>query len=358
MTHTADDSLSYSEDPEQAAEFLRLTLAFMGRHGIAPNPVNYSLCYDYVSGHNPELKEALDQRLADGPFNESMARELYRRFIWDDDKRRLETLRAELRTLVTETITGVSQAKSDAERSADSLAAKSAHLSRGPSLEEMRQILDDAVGETRAMARNGELLKDMLNDTRREVESLRDELERTRQQVITDALTGLKNRRAFEVAVQIACEQANKIGSPLTLLLVDIDNFKDVNDTYGHLVGDKVIRYVGSLMAANVKGRDTVARMGGEEFAVLLPDTPLANAERVGETLRTAIERSRVKRADTGEAVGRVTVSIGVTTYCQGDTFDEFVGRADKALYASKSAGRNRVSVLNANGAAAPGVRT
>jgi len=349
MTHTTDDRLSHSADTEQAAEFLRLTLAFMGRYGIAPNPVNYSLCYDSVSGHNPGLREALDRRLAGGQFDDSAARELYRRFIWDDDKRRLETLRAELRTLVTETITGVSQAKTDAERSADSLAAKSANLKRGPSLEEMRQILDDAVGETRAMARNGELLKNMLNDTRLEVERLRDELELTRQQVITDALTGLKNRRAFEVAVQTACEHANKTESPLTLLLVDIDNFKDVNDTYGHLVGDKVIRYVGSLMSANVKGKDTVARMGGEEFAVLLPDTPLANAERVSETLRAAIERSRVKRADTGEAVGRVTVSIGVTTYCQGDTFDEFVGRADKALYASKAAGRNRVSVLDTN---------
>ena len=350
---THQDSLAYEEGPEQAAEYLRLALAFLGSHQLAPNPVNFALCYDYMAGRNPALREAFDLALTSGKFSPTVAHELYRRFIWDDNKRQLEAIRNGLRTLVMETISGVDQAKAQAEQSSDSLAAKSAHLERGPSLEEMRRILGEVVGETRGIARNSQLLKQMLDETRQEVEALRDELEHTRLQVTIDALTGLKNRRAFDAALQEACSQASKPTTTLSLLLVDIDRFKDVNDTYGHLIGDKVIRSVGALLSANIKGKDTVARLGGEEFAVLLPETPLANAKRVGEVLRAAIERSRLTRADTGETVGRVTVSIGIAAYLPGESNDSFVERADKALYISKKAGRNRVSVLEANGAAA-----
>jgi len=175
---------------------------------------------------------------------------------------------------------------------------------------------------------------------------LRDELEHTRQQVTLDALTGLKNRRAFETALQDACSHANMPATPSPCCWSTSTTSRSVNDTYGHLIGDKVIRSVGALLSANIKGKDTVARMGGEEFSVLLPETPLVNAERVGEALRAAIERSRLTRADTGETVGRVTVSIGVTVYRPGESNDNFMERADKALYISKKAGRNRVSVL------------
>jgi diguanylate cyclase len=349
----AKDNLAYDEDTEQAAEYLRLALAFLGSHKLAPNPVNFALCYDYVAGRNAELKEAFDLALAGGQFSPTVAHEFYRRFIWDENKRQLEVIRNGLRTLVMETITGVNQAKAQAEHSSDSLAAKSAHLERGPSLGDVQRILGEVVSETRGIAHNSQLLKEMLDETRQEVEALRDELEHTRLQVTIDALTGLKNRRAFDAVLQETCSQSNKPTATLSLLLVDIDHFKDVNDTYGHLIGDKVIRSVGALLSANIKGKDTVARMGGEEFAVLLPETPLANAERVGEVLRAAIERSRLTRADTGETVGRVTVSIGITAYEPGESNDSFMERADKALYVSKKAGRNRVSVLTANGTAA-----
>jgi diguanylate cyclase len=351
--HTPSETLSYEEGPEQAAEYLRLALAFIGRHRLVPNPVNFALCYDYISGRNPALKDALDRALASGGYTEDVARALYRRFVWDDNKQHLEKLRAELRTLVTETISDVTQAKAQAEQSADTLTAQSTRLEQGPTLAEVRRVLGEVVGETRNIAHNSHLLKDMLNDTRREVEALRDELEHTRQQVTTDALTGLKNRRAFDAAFQQAVEHPNPSAAPLTLLLVDIDLFKKVNDTYGHLIGDRVIRYVGSILSANIKGKDTVARIGGEEFAILLPDTPLANAARVGEALRNAVEHSRLRIAGLGTAsgIGGVTISIGITSYHQGEAYDDFMGRADQALYFSKNNGRNRVSLLDASGA-------
>jgi diguanylate cyclase len=331
---------------EQAAEYLRLALAFMGRHGIAPNPLNFSLCYDYVCGHNPALNAALDRAVSGSGFTEITARDLYRQHVWDGEKQRLEDLRAELRKLIVETLTGVTQASDDAARSTHNLAAHSEKLERGPSLNELRSIVATMMSETRTIAHNGTALKHMLDETRQQVESLRDELESTRKQVAVDPLTGLKNRRAFESALHDATNRSAQQGEPLALLVIDIDRFKEVNDTFGHLAGDRVIRSVSTLLSANVKGKDTVARLGGEEFAVLLPDTPLPGAERVGEALRHAVEHSRLRRSNTGETIGHITVSVGVTAYLAGETHDDFIGRADKALYISKRAGRNRVSVL------------
>ena len=252
-----------------------------------------------------------------------------------------------MRGLIMETLSGVNQASQDAAQSASTLAASSKRLTQGPSVEELHSIVSDVVEETQSLAHNSNSLRQMLDDTRHEIDVLREELERTRQQATTDALTGLVNRHGFESALQIACNEASQYRQGLTLLILDIDDFKLVNDNYGHLVGDKVIRNVGTILSANIKGKDTVARFGGEEFAVLLPGTSLDNGMRVGEILRLNIERSRLKHTITGQVDGHVTVSIGVTEYSFGEDTDKFLKRADDALYASKHAGRNRVSCIS-----------
>jgi diguanylate cyclase len=126
--------------------------------------------------------------------------------------------------------------------------------------------------------------------------------------------------------------------------MLDIDHFKKCNDTYGHLFGDKVIRRVAQVITKNVKGQDLPARIGGEEFAILLPDTPVAGALALAERIRMAVERGRIKRGDGAEAVGNITISLGVAEYAPGETLEAFILRADQALYASKAGGRNRVT--------------
>jgi diguanylate cyclase len=334
----------YPQTPAQANEHLRLTLAFLGKHGFSPNPINFTLVYEYLLNRDPALRHAVDQALAQGPIPHEMAIELYRQYILDNDNRRLEEIRNEMRSLIVETLAGVNQASHDVEQSASSLTVSSNRLNQESSVEELRSIVSEVVNETRNIAQNSSSLKQILDETRHEIDNLREELDRTRQQATTDTLTGLLNRRGFEAALQLACNEASQYRQALTLLLIDIDYFKRVNDTYGHLAGDKVLRNVGTILSANVKGKDTVVRFGGEEFAVLLPGTNLDNGRQVGEILRLNIERSRHKGAVAGQDVGQVTVSIGATEYVFGEHSDALLKRADDALYQAKRAGRNRVS--------------
>jgi len=129
------------------------------------------------------------------------------------------------------------------------------------------------------------------------------------------------------------------------LVLADIDHFKQINDKHGHLLGDKILRAIGQTLQANIKGRDIAARPGGDEFAVLLQQTPLAGARALAEQIRTAVAAGRIRRSDSKEQPGSVTLSIGVAAGGSDDTLESLLARADAALYAAKRAGRNRVSV-------------
>lgn len=337
----------YHDTPEQVAEHVRLTLAFLGKHKMLPNPVNYTLAYEYLLNRDSRLIEIMDQTLAQGPIANDMAIALYCRFILDNDSRRLEQIRNEIRNIIVETISGVNQASQDTATAAANLNASSNRLlNQEASVQDLRNIVSEVINETQHIALNSNLLKEMLDETRHEIDNLREELDKTRQQATTDPLTGLLNRRGFETALQMACNRASHSLQSLALLIIDIDHFKHINDTYGHLTGDKVLRNVGTILSANIKGKDTVCRFGGEEFAVILPDTTLVNAKQVGDILRLNIERSRLKSVGNDEDIGQVTVSIGVTEYRPSELGDDLIKRADEAMYESKRAGRNRVSII------------
>jgi diguanylate cyclase (GGDEF)-like protein len=168
---------------------------------------------------------------------------------------------------------------------------------------------------------------------------LRESQDRLRRMVRTDALTGLGNRRLFEERFRKEWKLAQRLQFPLSLLMIDVDQFKAINDQHGHAVGDEVLSRIGRALERSVRESDTCARYGGEEFAILLPATPLAEAALLAEALRRNI-------AETPCAGLSVTISIGVACEQPGRTDREsprLVERADSALYAAKGAGRNRV---------------
>ncbi len=159
-------------------------------------------------------------------------------------------------------------------------------------------------------------------------------------QARTDALTGLLNRRGFETQMAFALALARRSTRPLSLIAVDVDHFKRVNDTYGHEAGDEVLRRLARTLEARLRGSDVIARLGGEEFVALLPDTDLEGARAIAQTLVTAMAQQR------DPMVGTITVSAGVASMRNAsDTGAAILRRGDMALYEAKGQGRNRVCV-------------
>lgn len=161
---------------------------------------------------------------------------------------------------------------------------------------------------------------------------------------LTDSLTKLYNRRIFIEVAEKELSRASKFGDSFSIILLDIDNFKKINDTYGHDVGDIVLRTVAEVLKKNVRKMDMVVRWGGEEFIVMLPNTNLKNAVKVAEKLRKLIERTKMK-LPSGEVIN-ITVSVGVSSFKGQRSLDEIIKEADIALYTAKSRGKNRVEIF------------
>lgn len=169
-----------------------------------------------------------------------------------------------------------------------------------------------------------------------------------RLQATTDSLTGLSNRLKFDQVLARELLRAERYKTPLSLVMYDIDQFKAINDRYGHQSGDKVLIELARVVSSNIRETDILARWGGEEFALLAPGTDSLTAHQVAEKLRAVIEQTMFK------AVGRITCSFGVAEYLDGDTPETFVSRADAALYQAKTNGRNRVEISSPSAAVMP----
>src|SRR6478672_10013430 len=164
---------------------------------------------------------------------------------------------------------------------------------------------------------------------------------RVASQAATDALTGLANRRSFDDELALEWRRAERVGGSLGLILADIDNFKQINDTHGHQTGDLVLAEVGKLMAAQVRQVDFAARYGGEEFAVLVLEAELEGARSLAQRLRSAIEAATVKLPNGAEV--SVTASVGVAVKGELERAEQLVTAADEALYEAKRNGKNRI---------------
>ena len=170
--------------------------------------------------------------------------------------------------------------------------------------------------------------------------------DRMRYLAAMDPLTGVANRRQLVLCGEEELARNRRYHGHMSLVMVDIDRFKSINDRWGHATGDRVIQAVAGAMVEITREQDVVGRLGGEEFLLILTQTDGQGALASAERLRESIQNMDSVKSDDNQTV-RFTISVGVTTYCRGDTtFAGMLGRADKALYAAKNAGRNQVFVV------------
>jgi diguanylate cyclase (GGDEF)-like protein/PAS domain S-box-containing protein len=175
---------------------------------------------------------------------------------------------------------------------------------------------------------------------------LREQTMVLRSQTFSDGLTGVANRRHFDVAIDKEMRRAKRSGSPLSLLMIDIDHFKDYNDQYGHQQGDTCLKQVAGALATMLnRSGDVLARYGGEEFAAILPDTEMAKALGLAEAIRKGVRALSIDNGHEDGVARHITVSIGVATQSGAAPLDidQLIGAADRALYQAKDGGRNRV---------------
>lgn len=340
--------MKYDHSKERSVEFLRLALPLMSRQNAPLHPVSYAVWYEFVSGRNTALAERLQRFTgSDARLSDEETQKLYGDFVAELDEESAQRISSELQQVMHRITHSTSVAGDEAadfgatiSRWVSELAPEARAMVQGDSFEHV-------MGVTRRIQDTLVELKGRLDESHAEIEALRAEVARVREEAMSDMLTGLSNRRAFDVHLgNWVCSAGQGAGATgaLSLIIADIDRFKQVNDTYGHLFGDKVLRSVAQILKANTKGRDIVARYGGEEFAVLLPDTRLPGAIALADGLRGAVERGCVRRIGDENVLSRVTISLGVAAYCAPESGAEFLRRADEALYRAKHLGRNRVS--------------
>jgi two-component system, cell cycle response regulator len=180
---------------------------------------------------------------------------------------------------------------------------------------------------------------------KRYTDFLRNNLDHSLELAVTDQLTGLHNRRYMTGQLGALVNRASRGGDPVAALMIDIDHFKKINDSFGHDIGDEVLREFAVRLASNVRAIDLPCRYGGEEFVVIMPDTRLEDAEKIAERIRRHVAGSPFRVSGGAESL-TVTISIGVAaTAGEGDNAEALLKRADEAMYTAKSTGRNAVIV-------------
>ena len=337
--------MHYKDTVNDSRNYLRFALELIGKHGLPTDPLNYCVWYEYATGKNDCLNAAIDSYLGkNGSFTEKISRKIFTQCIAEDDQKVTELVRDQLKTIFADIINELHSTDRNYTQSSQNLAKINQSLVPSLSGADVHAIVGKIKQEITRLQSTNLTFKEQLQQASREIDELKSKLARYREEALKDPLTRIDNRRGFEKKLTDVISDADNNGNSLCLIIADIDHFKRINDTHGHLVGDNVLRMVASTIKESVKGRDFVARIGGEEFAVLLPDTPMDGALKLANDIRLAFEQLDLKKRNSGESLGQITLSFGATVYRPNEVSEDFVNRADEALYQSKKTGRNKVT--------------
>ena len=334
------------QERKASEEILRLVIQKMAAHPAAFTPPTYAVWYEFVTGINSGLNIAMEKLLgSQRQLDDNTIEYLYKSHVSECRQDVDRILREDMKQMLNKLISITSETGKQTQSFGNSLQDYGDQLRAKPGSETVKELINKMTHETEFMHGSMANLHTELEHSQEEVGKLQKALESARQEALIDPLTSIYNRRGFEMKVQNMFADSTLMNKEAYLLMVDIDHFKKVNDTYGHLFGDKVIRTLANTLKSMVKGQDCVARLGGEEFAVLLPVTSPNGARAVAENIRATIERGKIKHSSSDSQTSGITISIGMAAYNIGNTLVEWLDLADKALYVSKENGRNRVTI-------------
>ena len=325
----------------------REALLHLEKRTIAPVPENFAVWYRYCLRNLPALMNEIDRRATlKQPFDESFNHHLYQHYITSNDEMVQHTkMVTTTQEMLNDALSVINGILTEADVQNASIQGKLDEIIEGENSNDLNTILDALVTVAVEMKRTSVDMRTSLSESRQEVDGLKKSLAEISIEAQRDFLTGLYNRKALDAQMMTLMQEAKQEGKPLCLLVIDVDHFKKFNDSYGHLIGDEVLKMVAKILTQTLKGRDVVARFGGEEFVILLPATNIGGAMAVAENIRSLIASKELQHRGTGQSFGCVTVSIGVAGYREAeDSAVSWLERGDEALYRSKRSGRNRVT--------------
>lgn len=320
-------------------------LNILRKQDLPPDPANYHVFFEYASGTSPAMNRILDIYLSNKRhLDTATVQSLFETYVAPKFKDANATATDELDQIVSRTMSVIQETESNAKELAGGAAGVAQALGKTGTgnleisavIEKLGTLARNAVA--RAQAAEGEL-----KSTKAETQLIKERFEAANKAALTDGLTEIPNRKNFDQTLRRLAAEAMETGASLSMAMVDIDHFKKFNDTYGHPLGDNVIKLVAHQLSDGSRPEDFVARYGGEEFSLLMANVSGADATDLVDRIRQSIAKKVLKKRDTGEEIGCITVSCGVATYSFGETLESFVERADASLYRAKQSGRNRV---------------
>jgi diguanylate cyclase len=330
-------------DFEYAASVAEKAMRSMAQQRVPPTPNNFHVWFKYSLGTWLDLKRAVDilianKRKFDAPTNHDLFVTYVGSHVGadaavDNASQQLHSVMASAREFLT---TAIADNRSQIRAISDVAGRSEAGL-------DPRLLVENLMNELAKAATRATRLETSFVEKTRELDVIRESLSKSEERARTDTLTGLPNRRALEEFLRNAQIAAMERGDPLSVLLVDIDHFKRFNDSFGHGVGDQVLRLMATVLRERVREGDLPARYGGEELIAVLPGAELAACEAVAEHIRRSISECRITRRSTGEVLPNITVSVGVGQFQPGESMMDLIERCDRALYIAKRTGRNRV---------------
>lgn len=308
---------------------------------ITPSPVNYQVWFEYFKGDKPKFRQEMDAILNDEyGYNDRTGRRLYDEYLKDEEiNSDLDRVFKRLVDAMIKRLTSWTEKLESQNEQLDGFANQLAE----PNLDadQLKEITHSVLNTTTDLRNDNLGFKKALLEATQEIQTLRKQLIEARAENMKDELTELGNRRAFNLTLENLTDQFSDQPERLHLVMTDIDHFKTFNDRFGHLVGDSVLRYFANTMRKNQEANHDICRYGGEEFAIIISDANLEQAQKTAETIRMAIQTVHLKRKDTDEALPAITASFGIAQFRSGESVESFVERADTMLYRAKQKGRN-----------------
>lgn len=340
--------MKFSENSSEAADYLRLAVPKMVQHNIVPNPINYALWYSYYSNAFPELNIALDSTIERlGTCPQVVSEELFLSHITDfDGADDVDKIQQALMRLANDLSTSIDETTQSTAGHSNMLKHNLQQLATAEdlnSIDDISPIIKALASSAQSICDSNDKFQRQIESAKSEITNLKSELEDTKTEATRDHLTGLSNRRVFESIYHEFSEFNND--KDLALIMMDLDKFKVFNDTYGHNMGDQILKFVGKLLQKECAAPVTPVRFGGEEFSILCPLMQVEQAEKLAETLRSKLAKISFVNNKTGAKIPPITASFGVALRQKDENFIDIIERADTALYAAKSSGRNQVQI-------------